>query len=112
MQPCATTILSIPQRSGFLATLAGVSNLMLVTSTVVWAAGFFSCFKMLRNSFVYICTIAPEFVWPIKVHSATSLLLVVSIMALINPVCFVLLTITDGGYYLRDGYDLVRRLFS
>lgn len=89
MPSYASTTLNIPQSSGFLATLTGGLILTLVTPVVGFIAGFVSRIKiMLWASIIYILSIFPAFVWLNKVPSATSLLLVVSMMALIKAVYF------------------------
>lgn len=89
MPSYASTTLNIPQSSGFLATLTGGLILTLVTPVVGLIAGFVSRIKiMLWASIIYILSIFPAFVWLNKVPSATSLLLVVSMMALIKAVYF------------------------
>ncbi len=89
MPSYASTTLNIPQSSGFLATLTGGLILTLVTPIVGFITGFVSRIKiMLWASTIYILAIIPAFVWLNKVPSATSLLIVVSMMALIKAVYF------------------------
>lgn len=89
MPSYASTTLNIPQSSGFLATLTGGLILTLVTPVVGFITGYVSRIKiMLWASIVYILAIFPAFFWLNKVPSATSLLLVVSMMALIKAVYF------------------------
>jgi len=89
MPSYAATTLNIPQSSGFLATLTGGLILTLVTPIVGFITGYVSRIKiMLWASTLYILTIVPAFVWLNKAPSATSLLLVVSMMALIKAVYF------------------------
>lgn len=89
MPSYAATTLNIPQSSGFLATLTGGLILTLVTPIVGFITGYVSRIKiMLWASIIYILSIFPAFFWLNKVPSATSLLLVVSMMALIKAVYF------------------------
>ena len=89
MPSYAATTLNIPQSSGFLATLTGGLILTLVTPVVGFITGFVSRIKiMLWASILYMLMIVPAFMWLNTVPSATSLLLVVSMMALIKAVYF------------------------
>lgn len=89
MPSYATTTLNIPQSTGFLATLSGGLILTLVTPIVGFITGYVSRIKiMLWASSVYILAIFPAFFWLNKTPSTSSLLLVVSMMALIKAVYF------------------------
>lgn len=89
MPSYAATTLNIPQSSGFLATFAGGLILTLVTPVVGLISGRISRIKiMLWASIIYILAIFPAFFWLNKVPSATSLIGVVSMMALIKAVYF------------------------
>ncbi|WP_297842557.1 MFS transporter [Pseudomonas sp.] len=89
MPTYAATTLNIPQSSGFLATLTAGLILTVVTPVVGFMTGYISRIKiMLWASIIYILAIFPAFFWLNKVPSATSLLLVVSMMALIKAFYF------------------------
>lgn len=89
MPSYASTNLNIPQASGFLATLTGGLILTLVTPVVGFITGYVSRIKiMLWASGIYILAIFPAFFWLNKSPSASSLLLVVAMMALIKAVYF------------------------
>jgi MHS family proline/betaine transporter-like MFS transporter len=89
MPSYAATSLNIAQSSGFLATLTGGLILTIITPIVGYLSGHIGRLKiMLAAAVVYAVAILPAFFWLNSRPSASSLLLVVALMALIKAVYF------------------------